>query len=320
MPSSPHSIDLDQLRTAHKKIAPYLHHTPLITSRLLSEKVGFELRFKAENFQKSGSFKARGAHWKALQLATQASGLITFSSGNHGQAVALAAHTFGLDSIICVPETVSPVKEAAMRDYGARVEHAGTTSTQRRQKAESLAASEGFTIVPPFDDADIIAGQGTAALEILDDWPAVERIVVPVGGGGLLAGTILAIRELKPEIEIVAVEAVGAPTLRRALEANGPIDLDGIDTIADGLAPLRIGSLNYQIVAEFGVQSVLVPDSRIREALGLLLTRTKLFVEPSAAASFAAILEHDMDPKPTAIILSGGNVSLPDLARILEEK
>lgn len=307
----------DDLRAAAREIAPYVHRTPLVSSSYLSARLGYEVRLKAENLQKTGSFKARGAHFRISQLAGKTPGVVTYSSGNHGQAVALAARNFGLAAIVVVPEDASPAKTAAIREYGATVEPAGTTSLDRMRRAGVIARERSFTVVPPFDDPGIVAGQATAALEILDDWPEVARIAVPVGGGGLVAGTISAIRALGRDVEILAVEPEGAPTLATALAAGEIVTLDRVETIADGLRPVRIGELPFSIAREFPVRSVLVSDRAILEALALLLERTKILAEPSGAAALAALLASALEPCPTAVLVSGGNIDPRRLSELL---
>ncbi|MBI4616242.1 MAG: threonine/serine dehydratase [Planctomycetes bacterium] len=305
------------LEDAAREIAPYVHRTPLFTSAFLSRLAGFEVRLKAENLQKGGAFKTRGAHYKILRANPRPPGVVTFSSGNHGQAIALAARAFGIGAVVVVPETASPAKVAAMKGYGADVVPAGRTSRDRQAKAEAIAAERGWLLAPPFDDLDIIVGQASAALEVLADWPEVERIAVPVGGGGLLGGTLLAASAVKPSVEVLAVEPEGAPALARSLEAGERVLLDRTDSVADGLLPVQIGRLNFEIARAVGVRPRLVADGAILGALRLLLERTKLVVEPSGAAALAGVLAGGLEPRPTAVVLSGGNVDLKTLAGYL---
>ena len=306
-------LGLADVEEAARVLARYVHRTPLVGSRSISARLGYEVRFKAENLQKCGAFKARGAHWKLSRLAPGVPGVVTFSSGNHGQAVALAARTFGLRAVVVVPTGASPVKVAAMQGYGAEVVFEGATSVERQRRAEAIAAERGYAVVPPFDDAAVVVGQGTAALEVRQYWPEVRRLDDPVGGGGLLGETILA----AGDVEVVAVEPTGAPTLARALEAGRPVDLGSTDTIADGLQPVKIGALNFELARDAGIRPLLVSDASIVDAMRLVLERLKLLVEPSGAAGLAALLEHALPPAPTAVILTGGNVALERLGQLL---
>ena len=314
-------VSLADVRAAAERIRGTVVRTPLVPDADLSEAVGGEVRLKCESLQKAGSFKARGATNFLAQLPPEelARGVITYSSGNHAQAVAFAAGRLGVCAVVVMPTTAPKVKSDGARRLGARVEFAGTTSEHRRVRAEEIAEAEGLVMVPPFDHPWIIAGQGTVALEVVEDWPAVEILLAPIGGGGQASGCGVAMRRLRPDAVVVGVEPEGAPTMRRALDAGGPVTLDRIDTIADGLAPTRAGDLTYACAASFLDDVVLVPDDAIRQAAAHLLERRKLVVEYSGAATVAALLSGAVSAagRKVCAVLSGGNLDTSLLRDIL---
>ena len=314
-------VSLADVRAAAERIRGTVVRTPLVPDADLSEAVGGEVRLKCESLQKAGSFKARGATNFLAQLPPEelARGVITYSSGNHAQAVAFAAGRLGARAVVVMPTTAPKVKSDGARRLGARVEFAGTTSEHRRVRAEEIAEAEGLVMVPPFDHPWIIAGQGTVALEVVEDWPAVEILLAPIGGGGQASGCGVAMRRLRPDAVVVGVEPEGAPTMRRALDAGGPVTLDRIDTIADGLAPTRAGDLTYACAASFLDDVVLVPDDAIRQAAAHLLERRKLVVEYSGAATVAALLSGAVSAagRKVCAVLSGGNLDTSLLREIL---
>ena len=314
-------VSLADVRAAAERIRGTVVRTPLVPDADLSEAVGGEVRLKCESLQKAGSFKARGATNFLAQLPPEelARGVITYSSGNHAQAVAFAAGRLGVRAVVVMPTTAPKVKSEGARRLGARVEFAGTTSEHRRVRAEEIAEAEGMVMVPPFDHPWIIAGQGTVALEVVEDWPAVEILLAPIGGGGQASGCGVAMRRLRPDAVVVGVEPEGAPTMRRALDAGGPVTLDRIDTIADGLAPTRAGDLTYACAASFLDDVVLVPDDAIRQAAAHLLERRKLVVEYSGAATVAALLSGAVSAagRKVCAVLSGGNLDTSLLREIL---
>ena len=245
--------------------------------------------------------------------------MITYSSGNHAQAVAFAAGLKGVRAVVVMPTTAPKVKSDGARRLGARVEFAGTTSEHRRVRAEEIAAAEGLVMVPPFDHEWIIAGQGTVALEVFEEWPDVDTLLVPIGGGGQMAGCAAALRRLKPAASAIGVEPRGAPTMRRALDAGQPTLLGKIDTIADGLAPTRAGDLTYAHAVAFLDDVVLVEDDDIRRAAAHLIARRKLVVEYSGAATVAALLAGRVATRGRKVcaVLSGGNLDTSLLGEIL---
>ena len=312
-------VSLEEVRQAAARLREVVVRTPLHVSVELSEHLGAEVRLKCESLQRAGSFKARGANNFILQLTAEEAerGVITYSSGNHAQAVALAAGLRDVRAVVVMPTTAPAVKREGARRLGAEVVLEGTTSLERKERAEAIAAAEGLTMVPPFDHPWIIAGQGTVGLEIVEEWPEVDTVVIPVGGGGLASGVSAAVRRLVPDARIVGVEPEGAASLRAALDAGGPVVLDRIDTIADGLAPVRTGDLTFQHMRDLADDVVTVTDGAIRDAARFLLVRQKLVVEYSGAAALAGLRERLVGHgRRVAVVLSGGNLDaslLPEL-------
>ena len=319
--SSPGLVPLAAVEAAAERIRGTVMRTPLIPDTDLSDSLGGEVRLKCESLQKAGAFKARGACNFIAQLSPEelAQGVITYSSGNHAQAVAFAAGLKDVRAVVVMPTTAPRVKSDGARRLGARVEFAGTTSEHRRVRAEEIAEAEGLVMVPPFDHPWIIAGQGTVALEVFEDWPEVDTLLVSIGGGGQMAGCAAALRRLKPGASVIGVEPAGAPTMRRALDAGGPETLDRIDTIADGLAPTRAGDLTFAHAAALLDDVVLVEDGDIRRAAAHLITRRKLVVEYSGAATVAALMSGRVPAagRNVCAVLSGGNLDTSLLGEIL---
>ncbi|NIP78633.1 MAG: pyridoxal-phosphate dependent enzyme, partial [Gemmatimonadetes bacterium] len=268
------------VRAAAEGLRGVAVRTPLLPAAWLEETLGTPVFLKCESFQPIGAFKLRGAYTMVARLdeAERARGVVTYSSGNHAQAVAFAARAFGIDAVIVMPENAPRIKVEGTKRLGAEVIEEGTTSLARRERAEEVQRERGLTMVPPFDHPDIIAGQGTVGLEILEDWPEVGTIVVPIGGGGLISGIAALARRERPDVRIVGVEPAGAPAMRRSLDADRIITLDRIDSIADGLVPVRPGDLTFAHTRELVDDVVLVEDDAIRAAAGRLLIRGKLLV------------------------------------------
>ena len=316
------------------RIAPHVHETPLLTSATLSRRhaaacgldpAEVDVRLKAECLQKAGSFKMRGVmnFLRALTDIGQARGVVTYSSGNHAQAVAKGAAVFGLAATVVMPEDTPHSKIAACRAYGATVEFAGRTSDVRQARAEALAAEHDLAIVPPFEHEDIMAGQGTVGLEILREFPQVECLVVPIGGGGLIGGISRAARAIKPETHVVGVEPEGACAMKQSLDAGEIVRLDSIDTIADGLRPIAPGALTFEAAREYVHSVVTVTDDEIRAAMRVLFERAKLHVEPSGAATTAALLAGklptDIPRSKVALVVSGGNTDVDRFMELIGE-
>jgi threonine dehydratase len=281
---------------------------------------GANVRLKCESLQRAGSFKIRGAYNFVSQLSDEqvASGIITYSSGNHAQAVALSGKLRGVRVVVVMPTTAPKVKRDGAEGLGAEVIYEGTTSLERRAKAEEVAEEEGLVIVPPFDHRHIIAGQGTVGLEIAREWPDVDLVLAPIGGGGLASGVAASVKRLLPAAKVIGVEPVGAASMRKALDEERPVVIDKIDTIADGLAPVMVGELTYEHAYNLIDDVVTVSDEAIREATALLVGKQKLIVEFSGAAATAALLSKvvDVADARVAVIISGGNLDPTLLAGV----
>jgi len=286
--------------------------TPLLATPWLSELVGGEIRLKCENLQRAGAFKIRGAYTALARLTTdqRARGVIAYSSGNHAQGVALAALLFGVPAVVVMPTTSPIVKREGARRLGAEVILEGTTSLERQRRAETEAADRGLTIVPAFDHSDIIAGQGTIGVEILDEWPEVDTILAPVGGGGMLSGVAAWVKRKHPACTVIGVEPENADAMARSLAAGEPVTIEPRPTIADGLMPVRPGDLTFAHVQAFADGIVRVSDDAIADAAMRLLAIGKLVVEFSGAATVAALLSGEVrtDGHRIAAVVSGGNL------------
>jgi threonine dehydratase len=314
-------LTIDDVVAAQRVITGRLQRTPLIGSMALSALIGAPLYLKLENWQKTGSFKPRGVLNKiaALSQTERDHGLITASAGNHAQALAWAAGIEGIACTVVMPETAPAAKLAATQGYGGTVVLEPSTLTVFT-RAQALATEYGYIFVPPFDDPAIVAGQGTVGLEILDDLPDVGTVVVPIGGGGLIAGIALAIKSRRPGVRIVGVEPEGAAKMWRSRQTGQAARLDKIETIADGLSAPFAGELPFALVQQYVDELVLVNDADILAAMTLILERCKLLVEPSGAAALAGLLcgVVKVQPQmPVAIILSGGNIDAARLAQLL---
>ena len=306
-------VTIEEIEAAAARIHGYAARTPLVdVASGFSRKTTVSL--KCENLQPMGAFKIRGATNMILRLGDAArGGVITYSSGNHGQAVALAAHLLGIPAVIVMPETATRVKVDGVRRYGAEAIFAGTTSLDRQARAEQEAAARGLTMVPPFDHPWIVAGQGTAGLEILEQKPDVTAVYVPLGGGGLAAGVSAAVKQRRPDVRVVGVEPAGAPKMSASLAAGAPVTLERTASIADGLLALRPGALTFAHVRAFIDDVVQVSEEEIRDGLRWLFREARLVAEPSGAVTTAAILKAGDSLSPGAVaIVSGGNVSAED--------
>ena len=307
------------VEAARANVAPHVHHTPLLGSRVLSERSGFDVRLKAEIFQRTGSYKIRGPLNKFAQLSEEQRrrGVICSSAGNHAQGVALAAAMYGIDAIVVMAENATPSKVEATRGYGAEVVLHGSIWDEANEKALELVEEQGLTYVHPFDDLDLITGQGTLGLEIYDDLPSVDTVVVPIGGGGLISGVSTALKALNPKIRIIGIESSGAPAMRRSVEEGHRVELDHVDCAIDGLTVKRVGERTLDIVRRNVDEIVTLPDEQIFEALLWTLARTKIVVEGAAAAPVAAVLNGLVDSEPgstVVCVLSGGNIKLDQLS------
>ncbi len=310
-----YAATLDDIRRAHGRIRHHVHRTPVLTCTALDRAARRRLFFKCENFQKVGAFKFRGACNAILQLADAARsrGVVTHSSGNHAQAVALAASMQGIAAHVVMPTTAPGVKRRAVEGYGATVYPCEPTLAARERVAAEVVERTGARFIPPFDHPHIIAGQGTAALELLESVPQLDAIVAPVGGGGLLSGTCIAARGIDPALRVYAGEPAGADDAARSLAAGRLIPQTSPDTIADGLLT-SLGELTWPIIRDHVAGIITVTDVQIRRAQRLVWERMKIIIEPSAAVAVAAVLSPEFGAKSDArrvgIILSGGNVDL----------
>jgi threonine dehydratase len=305
-------------RAARPHVAPHVHRTPLLASRLLSEESGFDVRLKAELFQRTGSYKIRGPLHKLQLLSPEerARGVVCSSAGNHAQGVALAAAMMGVRAVVVMAENATPSKIAATQGYGGEVVLHGTIWDEADAKARELVESEGLTYVHPFDDLDLIAGQGTLGLEIYEDWPEVELVVVPIGGGGLISGVASALKSADAGIRVVGVESDRAPAMKRSVEEGRLVTLDRADTWADGLRVKRVGERTFELVRRFVDEVVAVPEESIGRNVVWLMERCKLVAEGAAAATVAALREGLVDAPPgtkVCCVLSGGNLDLSQL-------
>lgn len=310
--------DIERAATSLRGVAV---RTPLLPAPWISDEIRGEVRLKCENLQHAGSFKLRGAYTMVARLADaqRRHGVITYSSGNHGQALALAARMFGVKAVVVMPTTAPAIKVAGAKALGAEVVMAGTTSTERMKKALALSEAHGYVVVPPFDHLDIIAGQGTVALEILEDWPDVNTVLVPIGGGGLASGIAAYIKQTKPECSVIGVEPERADAMYQSISAGRPLTTEAKGTIADGLMPVRPGDITYAHATEFIDEIVRVSEDAIRNATAAVVKNSKLVVEFSGAATVAALQQHPgrFDGGKIAAVLSGGNLDPEKLAQLL---
>ncbi|HEX3473447.1 MAG TPA: threonine/serine dehydratase [Kofleriaceae bacterium] len=311
------ALQLDDFREVRARIAPHIKHTPLLTSRQLSERSGFDVRVKAEMFQRVGSYKIRGPLNKfALMPDDQKRrGVVCSSAGNHAQGVALAARVHGIRAVVCMATNATPAKVAATRGYGAEVVSHGSIWDEANEKAKELVRTQGLTYVHPFDDEQLIAGQGTLGLEIVQDWPEVDAVIVPIGGGGLISGVSMAIKSHNPRAKVIGVESSDGPAMQRSIAA-GRLETIDCGTIIDGLRVRRVGEITFSVVQRFVDDIVALPDRDIFEAMIWVMERCKLVVEGAAAAPVAALL-HGLVKLPAgsrvAVVLSGGNLNLDPL-------
>jgi threonine dehydratase len=315
-------ITLDDLTAAAARIAPVAVRTPLLPFDAVSERLGAQIWIKPEMLQRGGAFKFRGAYNFLAQLtdAERARGVIAPSSGNHAQAVALAAKLFGCKAVVVMPTTVTAAKRGGAERLGARVELAGTTTQDRYDRSVEIMEAEGLTMVPPYDHPWIIAGQGTAGLEIADDLGDVGTVLVPVGGGGLSAGVATAIKARAPGARVIGVEPTCAPKLSRAREAGRPVRIPPSGGLADGLLAVEVGTVTFAHHEAHVDEVVQVEDSALRGAMRLLLDRMKLVTEPSGAITLAALMTGAVKPSgKTVAVLSGGNIEWDGLEELLSD-
>jgi len=315
-------LELADVLEARDRVATVARHTPLDYSHTFSEATGAEVHLKLETFQRTGSFKIRGAanRISTLSPAEREAGVVTASAGNHAQGVALAGTKAGVDSKVVMPEYAPISKVRATQAYGAEVVLHGSDYNEAQAKAHELADAEGRTYVHAFDDWRVMAGQGTIGLEIVDDLPEVETVVVPIGGGGLIAGVATAVKARKPDARIVGVQAEGASSVAQSLEKGQLTQIDSVDTIADGIATRTVGEQTFEVIEERVDEVVTVDDFEIAVALTQLLERGKTLVEGAGAVPLAALLEgrFDFDEGEVVVpLLSGGNIDMNVLTTVV---
>lgn len=302
-------ISLADIQNAHRVISQVVLRTPILPLKFFDRPQTY---VKCENLQRAGAFKIRGAYNMISRLPRSCKGVVTASSGNHAQAVALAAKLRGIPARIFMPSWSLRLKAKGARALGAKVIRGGRNSEVIRLRVERVVAQRGYTMIPSFDHPHIIAGQGTVGLEILQDLPEVQAVIVPIGGGGLASGIATALKNAKPRVKIFGVEPKGAPTMSRSLRKGQLVTMPKTDTIADGLKPVRVSELTFEHVRRYVDEVVLVSDAEILAAARHLILKEKLVVEPSGAASFAAIRSGKikLPSGPVVVVLSGGNADL----------
>lgn len=298
-------LSLAQIRAAAERVRPYVLPTPVLSGEALA---GEGVWLKAENLQRTGSFKVRGAVNAILQLSSEqrARGVITLSAGNHGQALAYAARTAGIPCVVVIRDDAQIAKLQAIRNYGAEI--VLTPIAQWQERLENEQRRRDLHLVHPFDDPAVAAGQGTVGLEILQSLPDVRTVMVPVGGGGLISGVAVAVKQQRPKVRVIGVEPHGAPVVSESLAAGRPVPPSRLDSVADGLCPPYTRAFNLALIQRYVDEMRLVSDAAILEALQLIALRAKLVVEPSGAAAVASLLSDPTVERPVVAILSGGNI------------
>ena len=311
-------ISFADVRAAQARLGGIAHHTPIVTSHTLNMRANTKAFLKCENLQRGGAFKFRGAYNTISQLSEEARhrGVLAFSSGNHAQGVALAAQLLGAPAIICMPNDAPAVKVAATRGYGAKVVFYDRLKDDREAFARGIAEERGLTLVPPYDDLRIMAGAGTAALELVEEVGDLDTVLVPIGGGGLISGSSIAIHGINPNVQVIGVEPAGADDTLQSLRAGQRVQIPPPGTIADGLRVMTPGALTFPVVQRHVADIVTVSDDEIRAALRFAIERLKLVIEPSGAVPLAALLSGRLPAasRRTGLIISGGNIDPPLLA------
>ena len=316
-------IGIAEVRAAAERLKPWAHRTPVLTSRALDERCGGSIFLKCENFQKVGAFKFRGAMNAVLQLGAdaRARGVVTHSSGNHAQALALAGQLAGVPVCVVMPRTAPAIKKAATEGYGARVVPCEPTLADREATVARLVAAHGYELVHPYDDWRVIAGQGTAALELMEQAGPLDVVVAPCGGGGLLSGTAIAVKAESPETLVIGAEPAAADDARRSLESGAILPSDDPKTIADGLRT-SLGVRDFSVIRLLVDQIATASEAEILDAMRMIWERVKIVIEPSCAVPVAAILNGQIaaEGQRVGVILTGGNVDLEPMFAALAAK
>lgn len=313
-------VNLTDIKEAAERVRTIARVTPLLDVTSIA---GRSLLLKCESMQPGGAFKIRGAYNMVAQLTPEqrARGVVTYSSGNHGQALALAARELAAPAVVVMPTTAPSIKIEGARGFGAEVIFAGTTSAERKLRAEQEASERGLTMVPPFDHDWIIAGQGTLGLELLQQRPDIETVLVPVGGGGLLAGVAAALKQTKPSVRVIGIEPTGAAAMKASLAQGHAVTLDETASVADGLMPVRPGDLTFAHAQKYVDEVITVDDDQIIDAVLWLFTKAKVVAEPSGAATVAAALAGLVTGAgPMVAIVSGGNIGLDKLDELRKQR
>ena len=318
--SAPALVSLEDIRAAAERVRGAAVRTPALAVPWPGPDPAHPFFIKCENLQPMGAFKVRGAFNMLAQLSDgqRARGVVTYSSGNHGQGVAMAAHAMGVHAVIVMPTTAPAVKVEGVRSYGAEVIFEGTTSIARQQRAEKEAAARGLTVIPPFDHPRVIAGQGTVGLELLEQVPDLATVYVPMGGGGLIAGVSTALKLSNPAVRVIGVEPVGAMKMRAARDAGHPVTLEKTASIGDGIMNMRAGDITFAHVQQHVDELVAVPDEAMAKAVAWLFRNGRIVAEPSGAAPTAAAMLGLGGPMGTVVaIVSGGNVQPDHFAKYI---
>ena len=315
-------LELKEIEKAAQRLAPTIHRTKIEQSTTFSNMSGADVYLKYENQHKTGSFKIRGASKQIAALVERGeiTAAVASSAGNHAQGVAYASHVHGIPSTIVMPKSTPIAKVSATEGYGAKVVLHGDCYDDAYNKACEITEKEGATFLHPFDDLEVMAGQGTIGIDILEDLPTVDMVIVPAGGGGLLAGVAACIKQINPRVQIVGVQAEGAPAIAKSFKAKKKVVTDNVTTIADGIAVKAPGDKTVEIINKYADDVVAVSDAEISEAILLLLERTKQMVEPAGASPLAAVLNGKVDVKGKKVVcvLSGGNIDVSFVNRIIE--
>ncbi|MBZ0290086.1 MAG: threo-3-hydroxy-L-aspartate ammonia-lyase [Anaerolineae bacterium] len=316
------TVTFADIQAAAARLKGIAHHTPVMTSRTLDEQVGAQVYLKCENLQRVGAFKFRGAYNAISQLsdAEKACGVIAFSSGNHAQAVALVGKLLGVKTVIVMPDNAPATKRAATAGYGAEIIIYDPTTGDRKQIAESLSAEQGYSLIPPYDHARVLAGQGTAALELIEEVGVLDYMLTPVGGGGLLSGTAIATKGASPDCKVVGVEPELADDATRSFRTKTLHTVHNPPTIADGTRTPSLGEITFPLVLEYVDDFVTVSEDAIKDAVRYAFFRLKIVVEPSGVLGLAALLSGALKPTgKVGVILSGGNIDAATMAGIMAE-
>ncbi len=314
-------VTLSNIEQAYRTLKPTVHKTPLLSSRTFNQQTDNEVYFKAENFQRVGAFKFRGAYNKIASLTEEEKkhGVIAHSSGNHGQGVALASKLFGIKAVVVMPHNSVASKVEATRGYGAEVIFCGTSTDDRERTTQELIDKYNYTLIHPYNDEKLIAGQGTVALEIFSDLKDLDYLFVPIGGGGLISGCAIAAKNLSPHTKVIGVETEGANDCFQSFRTKTLVKLQSANTIADGMRTLSVGSLNFEIILKYVDDVITISDDDIYPMMKFFLERMKVLVEPTGAVAPAAVMKNVLELKGKKIcaVISGGNVDPALLKQLL---